>query len=145
MHKPLSELVPALAWAAISTMSQQSGSIWTRTASRRKHLYCPLGLYRNTGAKVFARLARTETVALMDRNTLVVPTAPAASLVRPPQARPDRQMGRTVTHNQRGLTGRLRKARAPTSTLAFWHWRRQWAQLCIAASCATMGESISRS
>ena len=56
-----------------------------------------------------------------------------------------RQMGRTVTHNHSALTGRLRKARAPTSTLAFWHWRRQWAQLCIAASCATMGESISRS
>src|SRR6516165_1628531 len=55
MHKPLSELVPALAWAAISTMSQQSGSIWTRTASRRKHLYCPLGLYRKTGARVCAR------------------------------------------------------------------------------------------
>src|SRR5215469_2779276 len=55
MHKPLSGPAPALAWAAISTMSQQSGSIWTRTASRRKHRYCPLGLYRKTGARVCAR------------------------------------------------------------------------------------------
>ena len=36
-------------------MSQQSGSIWTSTDSRRKHLYCPLGLYRRTGARVCGR------------------------------------------------------------------------------------------
>ena len=36
-------------------MSQQSGSIWTRTANRWKHLCCPLGLCQRTGARAGPR------------------------------------------------------------------------------------------
>jgi len=103
--------------------------IWVDLDEKRQPVRTPVlaaGLCRRTGAGECGRQAGKETVALMDPNTQMVPTAlPTASLVRPPQARPVRKMGRTVTHNQTALTGRLRKARAPTSTLAFGHWRRQ--------------------
>ena len=47
----------------ISTISRHSGSIWTRTASRREHPFCPLGLFRRTGAKECGLRAGMATVA----------------------------------------------------------------------------------
>src|ERR1035441_5080039 len=51
MRKPSNGRVRASVWAGTSTIFPQSGSIWTRTASRREYPCCPLGLFRRTGVK----------------------------------------------------------------------------------------------
>ena len=137
----------ALALAGTSTISRQSGSIWTRTASLSEHRYCQPGLYRRTGARGCGRRAGTGTEKPTHRTRALVRTeAATATMARLRKAKLGQPMAAgTVTPKPQSLTARRRLAPATIWTRAFWDWRRPSVRRYSEAFCGSTGASTSLS